>query len=383
MQRIIDDILELADIRVGGGRPGDPVANDSRVYRRIFGGGSLALGETYMDGGWDCDRLDVFFHKLLRARLNEKVRPGFSFYLNLIEAWVLNLQSRARAFHIGERHYDAGNDLFQRMLDKRMQYSCAVWDGISQPGDINAPREQLVAGLDAAQEAKLDRICRKLKLEKGMSLLDIGCGWGGLAQYASERYGVRCVGITVSENQAALARERCKGLPVEIRVEDYRMTRERFDRIVSVGMFEHVGVKNYKTYFRTAKRALALDGIFLLHTIVGEKSEIGFDPWYLKYIFPNTMLPSVCQITHAAEDLFVLENAENIGPHYANTLLAWKEKFNASWDEIKSEYDDRFRRMWNYYLCCSAGTFSSRMNQVWQFVFTPEGMIGGAPGVLR
>jgi len=353
----VESLLRLADIRIGGRRPFDIRVHKPRLYARVLAGGSLALGESYMDGWWDVPRLDEFFNRLLRAELDRKVKtPGMA--LTVIKANVVNLQSRKRAHIIGERHYDIGNNLYSRMLDRRMNYSCGYW--------------AKARTLDAAQEAKLDLICRKLKLKKGMKVLDIGCGWGGFAQYAAEKYGVSVVGITVSREQATLARERCKDLPVEIRLQDYRALDEEFDRIVSIGMIEHVGRKNYRTYFRVADRCLKQGGLFLLHTIGRNRSGSSSDQWIERYIFPNSMLPSLKQLTGAVEGRFVVEDIHNFGPDYDKTLLAWHANFTHHWKQIdtKGKYGKRFYRMWTYYLLSSAGSFRSRKNQLWQLVLS-------------
>jgi cyclopropane-fatty-acyl-phospholipid synthase len=288
--------------------------------------------------------------------------------LDDVRAWLLNLQSARRAAVVGERHYDIGNSFFQAMLGKRMVYSCGYW------------RE--AADLDSAQAAKLDLICRKLDLRPGMRVLDIGCGWGEALKFAAERHGVHGVGVTVSEEQAQFARELCAGLPVEIRVQDYREVGkgdggERFDRIWSIGMFEHVGVKNYRAYFETVRRCLAADGLTLLHTIGGNLSTNHTDPWIAKYIFPNSMIPSAQQLAAASEGLFVIEDWHNFGADYDRTLMAWRANFDAAWPSLRERYGERFQRMWRFYLAASAATFRSRRDQLWQVVLSPSGVAGG------
>jgi cyclopropane-fatty-acyl-phospholipid synthase len=174
-----------------------------------------------------------------------------------------------------------------------------------------------------------------------------------------------------------LGRERCKGLPVEIRLQDYREVNEPFDHIVSLGMIEHVGSKNYRTYMQTAHRCLKDDGIFLLHTIGSNRSVRTTDPWIEKYIFPNSQLPSIRQLALASEGLFVMEDWQNFGVHYDKTLMAWYQNFDAGWDELKSTYSERFYRMWTYYLLSCAGSFRARKNQLWQIVFSKQGISGG------
>lgn len=356
------ELLAAADIEINGGRPWDIRVHDSRLYTRAFAEGSLGVGEAYLDGWWDCARLDEFFARILGARIDDKMLT-WKDALHSLHARLFNLQRRSRAFEIGRRHYDNGNHLYECMLDRRLVYSCGYWKD--------------AATLDEAQEAKLDLACRKLGLEPGMRLLDIGCGWGGMARFAAERYGVEVVGITVSGQQAEYAREICRDLPVDIRLDDYRNVTGRFDRIVSIGMFEHVGYKNYRTYMETAHRLLGDDGLFLLHCIGTNTSLTETDPWISRYIFPNSMLPSARQITTAIEGLFIFEDWHNFGADYDRTLMQWLHNFRVHWNEIKSDYDDRFYRMWTYYLQSSAGTFRSRRSQLWQILLSPHGVPGG------
>lgn len=357
-------MLAAADIELDGERPWDIQIHDSRVFARVFAHGSLGFGESYMDGWWDAERLDEMFARVFAARVDERLAIP-----QKVARWALghlvNLQSGRRAFKVGKEHYDRGNDLFERMLDKRMIYSCGYWKD--------------AATLDEAQEAKLDLACRKLGLEPGMRLLDVGCGWGGMAKFAAEKYGVSVVGITVSKEQAEYAQKMCASLPVEIRVEDYRKHRGEYDRIVSIGMFEHVGQRNYRIYFRTARRLLRPDGLFLLHAIHGNVSLTRTDPWIEKYIFPNGMIPSPRQVTRAIERLFVIEDWHNFGADYDKTLMAWQANFERAWPELKDKYGERFRRMWNFYLMCSAATFRTRSDQLFQILLSPN----GAPGGLR
>lgn len=351
-------LLAPADIRLNGDRPWDIRVHHPRLYRRVLTGWSLGLGESYMDGDWDCAQLDEMFTRLMRLGLEHRpmgwgrLRLG----LALAAAAFTNPQREERAFVVGERHYDLGNDLYERMLDTRMIYSCAYWER--------------AATLDQAQEDKLEMICRKLQLRPGMTLLDIGCGWGGLARHAAERHGARVVGITVSREQRALAQQVCAGLPVEIRLEDYRRLEGRFDRIASVGMFEHVGPKNYRAYFDAAHRLLAEDGLFLLHTIGIDQPSTHTDPWIEKYVFPGGKLPAASELALAAQRRFVVEDWHNFGPDYDRTLMHWHARFEAAWPELQARYGERFRRMWRYYLLSCAGFFRSRQGQLWQLVLS-------------
>jgi cyclopropane-fatty-acyl-phospholipid synthase len=363
MKQNVQNILDLADIKLNGDRPWDIKVRNPGFYSRVLAGGSLALGESYMDGWWECDNLDQFFHRILKANLDKEVVNLRQLIWAVLKAKLINRQSISRAHVVGKKHYDVGNDLYSLMLDKRLTYSCGYWKNTKT--------------LDSAQEAKLDLICKKLGLKKGMRVLDIGCGWGSFAKFAAEKYKVKVVGITVSKEQVKLGRELCKGLPVEIKLQDYRSLRGKYDRIVSVGMIEHVGCKNYRTYMKVANRCLKKDGLFLLHTIGGNVSVNDVDPWIDKYIFPNGMLPSVKQLSKASEGLFIMEDWHNFGTDYDKTLMAWHKNFIGNWDKIKDKYDVRFFRMWKYYLLCCAGSFRARKNQLWQIVFSKEGLKEG------
>ena len=358
----LEQLLSDADVRVDGDRAWDMQVCDDRLPARVLLGGSLALGEAYMDGWWDAGSLDGLLFRLLDAGIDRKVH-GFADLRIAVLARLFNLQRGQRSYAVGERHYDIGNDLYAAMLGRRLVYSCGYW---RDSGD-----------LDAAQEAKLDLCCRKLGLRPGMRLLDIGCGWGEMLKFAAERYGASGVGITISREQAAFASRLCDGLPVEIRVQDYRELGERFDRIVSIGMFEHVGVKNYETYFDVARRCLADDGLFLLHSIGGNTSRTHTDPWIAKYIFPNSMLPSAAQLTRALEGRFVIEDWHNFGADYDRTLQVWRDNVEAAWPLLSERYDERFRRMWRYYLAGSMASFRARLIQLWQLVLSPSGVLGG------
>ena len=372
LRRHFEQIIAPADIRLNGARPWDVRVNDERLFQRVLAQGTLGLGEAYMDGWWDCDAIDQMVHRAHQSEIAKRLASPTTL-LRVAEAKLRNLQAGKRAFEVGAQHYDIGNDLYRRMLDPRMIYSCAYWSGSGAPED-----------LAAAQAAKLQLVVDKLQLEPGMRVLDIGCGWGGAAQFIAERSGCEVVGLTVSVEQAALARERCSELPVDIRVQDYREIDERFDRVYSIGMFEHVGVKNYRTYMETVRRCLSsADGLTLLHTIGGNHSRNRTDPWIDRYIFPNSMLPSAAQITTAAEGVLTLEDWHNFGPDYDRTLMAWHANASAAWDDLPDRYDERFRRMWDFYLLVSAGGFRARYLQLWQAVFSRDGLprVYGPPGI--
>jgi cyclopropane-fatty-acyl-phospholipid synthase len=355
---VLRDLVAEAGIHFNGDAPWDIQVFDERVYRRVLTQGSLGFGEAYMDGLWDCHSLDQLFHRLLTVDTDEKIRGWARLRLlgDVLRHRLLNLQSNRRAFQVGERHYDIGNDVFEAMLDPSMSYSCGYW--------------QNAADLTQAQRNKLDMICRKLELQPGERLLEIGCGWGGLARFAAEHYGVEVVGITVSKEQQKLARERCAGLPVSIELIDYRDLMGNFDKVVSVGMFEHVGPKNYDAYFDTVRRVLKPDGLFLLHTIGIYVTAPKTDAWIDKYIFPNGKLPSAKEVASVLEGRFLIEDWHNFGQDYDRTLMAWWDNFDAAWPRLASKYDERFYRMWKYYLMCCAGFFRSRQGQLWQLVLS-------------
>lgn len=363
--RSLQSLLTRAGVTIGGEQPWDLHLDHPQAARRILGHGSLGLGEAYVDGWWHCQAIDQFIARILTARLDRSVRNP-ALLIQGLKARMLNLQSEQRAWQVAQVHYDLDADFFAAMLDPRMAYSCGYW----QDAD----------NLDAAQEAKLELICRKLGLRPGMRLLDIGCGWGSLMKFAAQRHGVSCVGLTVSEAQTAFGRHSCAGLPVQFVLGDYRHFNadgsERFDRVASVGMFEHVGKKNYAAYFAMARRCLNDQGLFLLHTIGSNRRGLGVDPWIERYIFPNGQLPSVGELADAAEAHFIIEDWHNFGADYDQTLMAWHQRFEDAWPRFAERYGSRFYRMWRYYLLACAGSFRVRGNQLWQVVLSPFGVAG-------
>jgi cyclopropane-fatty-acyl-phospholipid synthase len=365
-RRTLETLLSSADVRLDGRRPWDIAVHDSRLARRILMHGSLGAGESYMDGWWDCERLDEMFTRVLTANLDRRFGRVHEL-LSSLAACLRNAQSSRRAFQVGEQHYDVGDDLFAAMLDRRMIYSCGYW--------------KKATDLEAAQQDKLDLVCRKLVLRPGMRVLDIGCGWGGAAQFAAEHYRVNVTGVTVSSNQALAMQTRCHGLPVTAVLADYRDLTGKFDRIYSLGMFEHVGARNYGAFFSKVRELLAPDGLFLLHTIGSNWSSNTTDPWIEKYIFPNSVIPSMAQIAKQLEHRWVVEDWHSFGVDYDHTLMAWLDRFESNWPAIGSRYSERFRRMWRYYLTVSAASFRVRRNQLWQILLSPHGLPGGYPEV--
>jgi cyclopropane-fatty-acyl-phospholipid synthase len=363
VKNIVNSLLQKSGIQINGPHPWDIQIHDERLYQRVLTDRSLGLGESYMDGWWDTPALDQFIFRLLRADIDKIVRGSSALILSGLMARVFNLQSKQRSFQVGEQHYDKGNDLYQKMLDSRLTYTCGYW--------------KHAANLEEAQEAKLELVCQKLQLQSGQRILDIGCGWGSFMKYAAEKYGVSCVGITVSKEQMELGKQMCKGLPIEFRLQDYREVYEQFDGVVSLGMFEHVGYKNYRTFMQVVERCLKDDGLFLLHSFGQSVSTHAPDPWFHKYIFPNGMAPSIAQLGAAFEKLFVMEDWHNFGADYDPTLMAWFKNFDEHWAELSDKYDQRFYRMWKYYLLSLAGTFRARGFQLWQIVLSKRGLVGG------
>ena len=358
-ESIVRDLLQTADIQVDGERPWDIQVRDDQLYDRVLRDASLGLGESYVDGWWDCQAIDQFIDRVLRANLRAEVEKNLRLVFQVARAKLTNRQSRQRAYEVGEQHYDLGNDLYRAMLDKRLNYTCGYWRDADN--------------LDDAQEAKLELVCRKIDIHSGMRILELGCGWGSFAKYAAEKHGAEVLGVTISKEQVALGMELCKGLPVELRLQDYREVEGQYDAVISIGVMEHVGYKNYHTYMDVVDRCLKPDGIAFIHTIGGNASITTGEPWTDKYIFPNGMLPSITQLGKAMERRFVMEDWHNFGPYYDQTLMAWHANFNAAWPELKEKYGERFRRMWNYYLLSSAGGFRSRSQQLWQIVLTRLG----------
>ncbi|MBM3818228.1 MAG: cyclopropane fatty acyl phospholipid synthase [Acidimicrobiia bacterium] len=363
-RRTVESLLERADVRTDGARPWDITVHNERFYGRVLADADLGLGESYMDGDWDCAQLDELSAHLFRADL-DRVSPRPVDVVNALVARVLTRQTQRQVHRHVAPHYNLGNDLFEAMLDTRhMAYTCAYWRAGAQT-------------LEEAQEAKLDLVCRKLTLQPGMRLLEIGCGWGGLAKFAAERYGVSVSGVTLSKEQASLGNARAKGLPVDLRVMDYRDVTGEFDRVVSIGCLEHIGHRNHRRFFETIAARLARGGHAVVHSIGVCKTEYRAGRFLDTYVFPLVNLPSIAQIGRAIDGLFILDDAHNIGLDYDRTLMEWNVRFQAAWPELKARYesmlDGRFKRMFEFYLLTSAGFVRSRRAQVWQMVLTPPG----------
>lgn len=363
----IRELLSRAGITLNGSQPWDIKVHNEKMYGRVLAQGSLGLGESYMDGWWDVERLDEFFYRIFKSRLNEQVAGTLSDFWQLLQSKILNMQTRLRSKKVAREHYDLGNELYMSFLDPYNQYTCGYFKNTDE--------------LNAAQEKKLELICKKLQLSADDKVLDIGCGWGGFAKYAASHYGCEVTGITISSRQVEYAKDYCAGLPVNILKKDYRDLDEKFTKVLICGMIEHVGYKNYRRIMEAVHRCLENNGLFLLHTIGSNTSSTYGDPWVLKYIFPNSMLPSIKQISTAIEGLFVMEDWHNFGSDYTKTLQAWFDNFDANWEKLRASYDERFYRMWKYYLLSFAGAFKARGLQLWQIVLSREGIPNGCQTV--
>lgn len=364
-KEIAKKLLKYADVKINGSRPWDIQVHNEDIYKRVLTDGTLGLGEAYMEGWWDCKSLDTLFTKFLKADLDKKRILTFKEKIGILKNIIFNQQTKRKSLKVAHEHYDLSPDLYMSFLDPYNQYTCGYFKNTKD--------------LNKAQEYKLDLICKKLKLNSKDKVLDIGCGWGGFAKYASSKYGCEVTGITISESQAKYAREFTKGLPVKIIVQDYREIKGEFDKVLICGMIEHVGLKNYGTIMKIVNNVLKDSGLFLLHTIGTKQAKATPEPWINKYIFPNSIIPTMESITKAAADLFVMEDWHNFSAYYDQTLMAWFKNFNKNWPKLKKQYDEKFYRMFKYYLLICAGTFRSRNNQLWQIVFSKKGV----PGVYQ
>lgn len=360
-KKLVEAFLDPIGVKINGSQDVDPQIIDDRFYSRVISEGSLGMGESYMDGWWDVKSLDKFMRLLVAAGYDRKVIP-LSTKLLILKSKLFNHQTKNLSKRVAQQHYDLSNFLYSKMLDPWMQYTCAYWRNAKN--------------LNEAQNNKLDQICKKLQLKSGDRLLELGCGFGGLAKFAAENYGCHVTGYNISKEQLRWAREWTKGLSVEFIEQDYRhaeslANKGAFDKAVTVGLFEHVGYKNYRTLMRIMHHCLKKGGLLVTHFIGGNESRVTTDPWLEKYIFPGSVMPSASQVARAFEGLFVMEDWQNFGPDYDLTLMAWYENFHQHWEEIKAQgYDERFYRMWKYYLLLCAGTFRARKNQNWEILFS-------------
>lgn len=367
LRPLVSGLLERSGVRIDGGRPWDIMVRRPRFYRRALRG-TLGIGESYVDGDWDCDDLAAMFRRVLGVGVQDSLLLRAARAGRALRARLFNLQTRGRARAVAEEHYDLDHRMYALFLGPWNQYTCCFFDGTDD--------------LEQAERAKLEMVCDKLALVPRQRVLDIGCGWGGFAKYAAATRGCQVTGVTLSAEQATCARAETRGLPVEILEADYRDLPEaglpRFDAVTVIGMIEHVGYKNYRRLMQVVARVLKPDGRFLLHTIGNREETAVADPWIEKYIFRNSMIPSMAQLARAAAGLFVIEAWENYGQDYVRTLRAWFENFNRNWPRIQAldgprRFDTRFRRMWNYYLQSSEAAFAVENLHLWQLVMTPRG----------
>jgi len=341
--------------RIGtfGDRTGHPVAvrfNNASAQRAVLFDPELKLGEAYMDGTLIVERgsiADVLALLLSQERLgprNWAVPRVLRYLFRRLQQFNLRSRSRINVAH----HYDLDGRLYSLFLDGDQQYSCAYFERPNQ-------------SLDDAQLAKKRHLAAKLRIAPGAKVLDIGCGWGGLALYLAEIAGAHVTGITLSREQHQRAQNRAQERgrrDVEFKLLDYRDLDGRFDRIVSVGMFEHVGVGFYDVFFNQCAKCLAEDGIALLHTIGRNRPPGITNPWIAKYIFPGGYIPALSEVLRAIERAgLIVTDVEILQLHYAETLKAWRERFLAHRDEVVRLYDQRFVRMWEFYLACSEMAF--------------------------
>lgn len=357
-------ILRQSGINLNGNRPWDIQVNDPTVFREVILKGSLGFGDSYAAEKWDVKQIDTMFEKLLLS--NTKHSLNVIDVLQSIQSAIINTQAGKRAFQVGHKHYDIGNEMYSFMLGESMGYSCGMY-----ANDTDT--------LTVAQYNKFDSLCRKLQLRPGMKVLEIGAGWGTFARHAAKNYGVEVVGLTVSKEQKAFAEERCKGLPVKFLLVDYQKLSKRynnyFDRVVSIEMIEAVGKKNFRKYFEIIEASLKADGLFGLQAIIGT-GEV--DSFISTRIFPNGRLPSPQDIVNKTKNLLQIKHWESFGTDYDKTLLAWESNFRKNWNKISQLtdtsgeflYDTKFYRMWRYYLLCCAATFRIGFNDVAQIIMS-------------
>lgn len=371
-ESIVRNLFTQAGITINGTMPWDIQIHDKRCYDRFLKERSFGFGEAYIDGWWDTYALDETIAKIVQAKLEDELLINKTLALSLLKKRLLHAAENSNRSPLTYRHYDLGNELFEAMLDPDLNYSCGYWKNLGNPETSwRIPRN-----LIKAQQAKLQLICKKLLLKRGVRILDIGCSWGSFATYASSEYGAQVISITPSRQQAIIAKKRSKGLPVKIFIQDFKDLQEQkqYDRIVSIDMLEHVSPQNYILYFNKMAFALKKDGFFLLQTIGSHRTSATNNPWIEKYIFPNSHIPSLTQITKAVENRFVIEEVENFGPYYYPTLMSWFRNFNKNWKKLavlnSEKYNDRFYRMWKFYLLSSAGFFKAGELQFWQIVLS-------------
>ncbi|NIL93344.1 MAG: cyclopropane fatty acyl phospholipid synthase [Woeseiaceae bacterium] len=367
-KRIVTNTLARADVVVNGERPWDIQVHNERFYRRAARG-TLGLGESYMDGDWDVESLDALFRHFVTAELRSSLIYRLNHASLVLRARLRNLQSKRRSLAVAEEHYDLDHRMYEQFLGPWNQYTCCFF--FNDDDDLRQ-----------AEVNKLEIICNKLEIDENDRVLDIGCGWGGFAKYAAATRGCELTGVTISTEQAQFARDHTEGLPVDIVLSDYRdlpsTLDSKYDKILICGMLEHVGYKNYRSLMQVVSHMLDDDGLFLLHTIGNSDETLIADRWIEKYIFRNSMAPSLPQLAAALQGPFTVHAWENYGHYYSSTLQAWYDKFEKNWDNIaalesKHAFDEKFRRMWRYYLLSSKAMFDVENLLLWQIVMSKAG----------
>jgi len=339
----------------------DIVVNNKEMFVKIASNGELGLVESYINGDWDSDNLEKTISELI-SKLdflkNQIKKQSLNFIFMEIKAVIKNRIQNNSIKSVKKNishHYDIGNDLFQKMLGKHMQYTCAYF---YKPNMT----------LDEAQYAKMELIAKKIDLKPNMKVLDIGCGFGSMAQHLAKHYNVYVIGVTLSKEQKKYADEYFSHPRVTIELKDYRHVTGNFDRVYSVGMFEQVGRKRYKEYYDKCYELLKPDGIMLIHTIGTNKRKWNHNSFINKYIFPEGELPHIENLTHSFVDKWHLEDWQNMGLSYAKTTKLWHTNIG-DWSGLDN-YDERFRRMWDFYLLGCVANFQSRNVCLWQIVYT-------------
>jgi cyclopropane-fatty-acyl-phospholipid synthase len=376
LRMALNSVIRVGNLRVitaggsmltcgdGSGRPAAIRFTSRAAERGILTDPELKFGEAYMDGGIVVEQGSIadVLAIVLGQRHDGPVWARLQWLLRYLHRRLKQFNPRPRARRNAAHHYDLDGHLYALFLDADRQYSCAYFETVDQP-------------LDDAQLAKKRHLAAKLLLAKDRTVLDIGCGWGGLALYLAELCGARVTGITLSQQQDAFARMRAaeRGLSsqVEFRLQDYRDVPEKFDRIVSVGMFEHVGIGYYDAFFRKCRALLHESGVMLLHSIGRSEGPNVTNPWIAKYIFPGGYIPALSEVLPAVERAGLLvTDIEILRLHYAETLKAWRERFLAQREQVERLYDQRFVRMWEFYLAAAEMAFRERAMMVFQMQLT-------------
>lgn len=361
-EKLIKNTFRKAGIKEGE----DIVIHDNSAYKDFVIRGSLGFGESYMFKKWDSPHLDVVIANIIRSGIHESRWFGTLIHAGLwIKSTLKNLQNRHYAPLLAETHYNAGNHLFKSFLDPNMIYTCAYFKNTDD--------------LSQAQLNKIKVVGNKLNLKPGEKVLDIGCGWGGTARILAEMFDVEVTGISDASEMVNYANKHNAGDRVKFIKTDYRNAKGRYNKIYNVGFLEAVGPKNYRRFMQQVYDMLEDDGIFLTHTIMGQKSTNRGDPWLDKYIFPNGVLPSHQQIKRSVKKLFAIRDFESFGHYYEITLDHWRSNLNKNWEPIKAKFDnpDAFKRMMDFYFLSCKAAFHTNLIDLGQYVFTKSGQVPG------